>query len=66
MSNLLTVKQFAAKHAAFSEASLRYHIFHEETNGFSAVLMRVGRKVLIDESAFFEWVKTQNKRGGHA
>lgn len=66
MSNLLTVKQFAAKHAAFSEASLRYHIFHEETNGFSTVLMRVGRKILIDESAFFEWVKTQNKRGGHA
>lgn len=67
MSNLLTVKQFAAKHAAFSEASLRYHIFHEETNGLSSVLLRVGRKILIKEEAFFDWVEEQqstSKCGG--
>ena len=59
MSNLFTVKQFASKHPAFSEASLRYHIFHEETNGLKSVLVRVGRKILIKEDAFFNWVESQ-------
>ena len=58
MSNLLTVKQFAEKHPAFSESSLRYHIFNEETNGFSSALIRVGRKILIKEDAFFDWIET--------
>jgi len=56
MSDLLTVKQFAEKHPAFSQGSLRYHIFHEHTNGLEAALVRIGRKVLIKESAFFDWV----------
>jgi hypothetical protein len=58
MSNLLTVKQFAEHHPAFSEASLRYHIFHEETNGLSSALVRVGRKILIKEDAFFDWIES--------
>ena len=56
MSNYLTVKQFAAKHPAFSEASLRYHIFYEEKNGLNLALKRVGRKILIQEDAFFVWI----------
>ena len=56
MSNLLTVKQFAEKHPAFSESSLRYHIFNEKTNGLTPALIRVGRKVLIKEDAFFDWI----------
>lgn len=67
MNNLLTVKQFAQKHPAFSEASLRYHIFNEETNGLSAAIIRIGRKILIKEDAFFNWIEAQqthnSKRG---
>ncbi len=59
MNNLLTVKQFAQKHSAFSEASLRYHIFHEKTNDLSFALVRVGRKILIKEAAFFDWIENQ-------
>lgn len=59
MSNLFTVKQFSQKNPAFSEASLRYHIFHEETNGLSSALVRVGRKILIKEDAFFDWIEAQ-------
>lgn len=59
MSILLTVKQFAIKHPAFSEASLRYHIFHERTNGLSPALRRVGRKILINEEQFFIWIDNQ-------
>lgn len=35
---------------------LRHLIFFAESNGFSTVIRRVGRRVLIDEGAFFAWV----------
>jgi hypothetical protein len=55
---LLTVKQFNQKHPAFPIGGLRFRIFHEETNGMktAGVLVRNGRRVLIDEERFFEWL----------
>lgn len=58
-------------------AGLRHLIFHEHSNGFSKVTRRVGRRVLIDEAAFFQWVgerdaiskekaKQRAKGGSHA
>lgn len=38
---------------------LRHLIFNAETNGFNRVIRRIGRRVLIDEAAFFIWVDTQ-------
>ena len=40
---------------------LRHLIFFAETNGFNEVIRRVGRRVLLDEAAFFEWA---GKQGG--
>lgn len=41
---------------------MRHLIFFEETNGFSKVVKRVGRRVLIDEKAFFQWVEDQQPK----
>ncbi len=70
---LLTVKQFPVKHPAFSEGSLRFQIFNAKPrktsrgeiagNGLESALVRLGRKVMIDEAKFFEWLDRQN---GHA
>lgn len=59
----LTVQQFSAKHTAFNTGGLRSLIFNETTNGLkeSGAIIRIGRKVLIDESLFFGWVQLQNK-----
>lgn len=38
---------------------LRHLIFFAKTNGFDKVIRRVGRRVLIDEAAFFAWVGEQ-------
>lgn len=38
---------------------LRHLIFNAEKNGFNKVVTRVGRRVLIDEGAFFAWVDQQ-------
>lgn len=51
--SILTVKQFSDKYPAFSQGSLRHLIFFEDTNGFKPAFRRCGRRVLIDESAFF-------------
>ena len=56
--NLLTVAQFTKKHEAFPEGGIRHQIFHENENGLAeaGAIIRVGRKVLIDEAKFFDWV----------
>ncbi len=38
---------------------LRHLVFHADKNGFHACIRRVGRRVLIDEAAFFQWVNKQ-------
>lgn len=59
---LLTVRQFAEKHPAFPASGIRWQIFHEGTNGLrdSGAILRVGRKVLIDEARFFGWIDARN------
>ncbi len=37
---------------------LRYLIHHAKDNGIDQCLVRVGRRVLIDEVKFFEWAKS--------
>ena len=60
-TRLLTVPQFALEHPAFSQSSLRHLIFDANTNGFRQVIKRVGRKILIDETAFFHWIEEQQQ-----
>lgn len=71
MRNLLTVRQFSEKHPAFPQGGLRNLIFYAEDrktskgiikgNGLETALVRIGRKILIDEGRFFEWVDMQQK-----
>jgi hypothetical protein len=39
---------------------LRSLIFNRHKNGFDKVVKKIGRRVLIDEAAFFTWVSKQN------
>lgn len=58
----LTVQQLVKKHQAFTTGGVRSLIFNEATNGLKAsgAIVRIGRKVLIDETKFFAWVESQN------
>jgi hypothetical protein len=63
---LLSVKQFAEKHPGFSQGSLRGLIFYAKSrestagtipgNGLEKALVRVGKKILINEGSFFQWL----------
>jgi hypothetical protein len=59
-----TVKQFSERHPAFTVPSLRALIFDGNTNGLneSCAVVRINRKVLINEGRFFDWVDGGNKR----
>ena len=60
---LFTIKKFALHNSSWSEASLRWLVFNENKNGLDkfSVIVRVGRKVLIDGPAFFRWVRSGNQ-----
>lgn len=70
---VLTVRQFAARHPAFTEAALRNYIFYATprrsskgaipSNGLETALIRLGRKVLIDEGRFFTWLDAGGSAG---
>lgn len=66
---LSTVRQFSEKYPAFSQGSLRNLIFLASErrtskgkipgNGLDVALVRLGRKLLINEVKFFQWVDKQ-------
>ena len=58
---LHTVPQFCQAHPAFSPGGIRWLLFHRESNGLSKAVLRVGRRILIDEDAFFQWLDGQNE-----
>lgn len=69
LRSLLTVRQFSEKHPAFPQGSLRNLVFLSENrktskgvikgNGLNISLVRIGRKLLIDEDKFFQWIEQQ-------
>jgi len=66
---LLTVKQFALAYPAFTEAAMRNLIFKANDRASSrgavtgngllkfGAIIRLGRRILIDDQAFFAWVR---------
>jgi hypothetical protein len=64
---LIPLTQWGDHHAWPPQGGLRHLVFNAKTNGFDACIRRVGRRVLIDEAAFFAWADAQNGEGqGHA
>ena len=62
-TELHTVRSLVAKHSGLNEGGVRWAIFNARENGLadSGALVRMGRKVLLDEVQFLEWL-----RGGNA
>jgi hypothetical protein len=60
----ISVPSWEKHHDWPKAAGLRHLIFHRHKNGFDKVIKKVGKRVLIDEAAFFNWINEQNKEGG--
>lgn len=59
---LIPVPKWNKFHLHPPVGGLRHLIFHAETNGFKKCIRRVGRRVLIDEAAYFSWVEAQKDK----
>ena len=71
-----TVEQFSKDNPAFTSSSIRNLIFkadeRKSTNGVitgnglieCGAVIRVGRKVLINETKFYAWIEAQSSVGG--
>jgi len=57
---LIPVTEWQKYYPRPGEGGLRHLIFFGDSTGFNKVVRRVGRRVLIDEAAFFEYVDAQN------
>lgn len=62
--DLIPVTKWNLYHDYPTIGALRALIFNADKNGFNNVIRRIGGRVLIKESAFFEWVEEINGRGG--
>lgn len=60
---LLTVNQFIEAHPFITAGGLRALIFQSKYNDLDKkkVIKRIGRKILLDEVAFFEWLNERNE-----
>ena len=58
-TRLIPVTQWINYHPWPPIGGLRHLIFYEETNGFKHCVVRLGRRVLINEDKFFEWADQQ-------
>lgn len=54
-TRLIPVPKWNDYHVWPPVGGLRHLIFYEKSNGFSSCVVRIGRRVLIDEEKFFEW-----------
>ena len=61
-TSLVPASEWPKHHAWPPIGGLRHLIFNAKSNGFDAVIRRVGRRVLIDEGAFFAWVDSQGSK----
>lgn len=71
-----TVQQISERHPAFTARTLRHWIFCAKErymwkdrrrvlvpgNGFDSVIVRMGRRIYIDEKALFEWLQQAKGR----
>lgn len=44
-----------------SPAAFRWALFQREQNGLAAAVIRIGRRVYIDEAAFYRWLESKRE-----
>jgi len=62
LANLKTPKQIVDSCPGLTMGGLRMLLFHSRTNGLEGCVVRLGRKLLIDEVAFVKWLSTYRER----
>lgn len=61
-TRLIPITKWSEYHPHPPLGGLRHLVFHADKNGFDKVIRRIGRRVLLDEAAWFAWVEEQNAK----
>lgn len=56
-----TVKQLAEKTPYLSESAIRWMLFNRRTNGLDKAVTKLGKKVLVDDEKFNQWVESHRE-----
>ena len=62
LANLKTPKQIVDSCPGLTMGGLRTLLFHSRTNGLEGCVVRLGRKLLIDEEEFVKWLSSYRER----
>jgi hypothetical protein len=57
----MTIRQTVEKYPFFTENSLRWHLFNRGTNGLAPAVMKIGKKILIDDEKFTTWIDSHGQ-----
>lgn len=62
--DVVTVKQFSQQNPAWSEGSLRWLRFNQDSNGLAeaGAFLEQGRRLLLHKPSFFAWVRNGQRR----
>ena len=61
---LIPLTKWSEHHDWPPQGGLRHLAFHAKTKGCEDVFVRCGRKVLVNEEKFFEFVERENRKVG--
>lgn len=72
---VLTINQFAQRHPSFTPGALRNLIWRSQArhsslgiiagNGLASAIVRIGRRVYLDEARFFQWLDAHRVEGAN-
>jgi len=59
---LRTVRQIVDMYPAFTESAIRWLLYNRVSSGLIDAVVKIGRKVLIDQEAFEKWLSTKKEK----
>lgn len=62
LPRLIPLTEWPSHHAWPPLGGLRHLVFNAATNGFAPCIRKVGKRILISEVDFFEWIESQNAK----
>jgi len=55
---LVEILNQGAEHPTFTDHAIRHYVRHADENGLAPHVRRLGRKILVSESGFHDWLNT--------
>jgi hypothetical protein len=62
LNNFITIGQYTSRYSWPNEKAMRWLIYTAEEKGIGNCFIRVGRRVLVDEKAFLNWLESNRGR----